>query len=149
MTTPASRAAAAVTILKVEPGGYVSRSARLSIGRAGSSFSAVQAVFALVPVPESTDGSYEGLLTSARILPVAGSRAATAPRLPPSPAYAARCTAARTVMAAFPPAGRPRARSYQSGNADSPGSVPDRTASSARSTKLVPYVWEEKPVTGA
>lgn len=53
------------------------------------------------------------------------------------------------VVAAFPPPGRPRARSYQSGKADRPGSVPDRTASSARSTKLVPYVCEEKPVTGA
>src|SRR3954454_23543286 len=32
---PFSRAAAAVTTLKVEPGGYVSRSARLSVGSAG------------------------------------------------------------------------------------------------------------------
>lgn len=53
------------------------------------------------------------------------------------------------MVAAFPPAGRPRARSYQSGKAESPGSVPERIASSARSRRLVPYVCEENPVTGA
>lgn len=143
MTAPESRAAAAVTILKVEPGGYVSRSARFSIGLAGSAFSRSQAALTRPPVPDSAAGSYEGLLTSARIFPVAGSTAATAPRLPARPAYAASCIPARMVVAAFPPPGRPRVRSYQRGKAESPGSVPDRTASSARSTKLVPYVWEE------
>ncbi|GAA3084354.1 hypothetical protein GCM10020254_30940 [Streptomyces goshikiensis] len=53
------------------------------------------------------------------------------------------------VVAASPPGGRPRESSYQRGKAESPGSVPARIRSSARSMKLVPYVWEEKPVTGA
>ncbi|GAA3084347.1 hypothetical protein GCM10020254_30930 [Streptomyces goshikiensis] len=57
VTTPESRAAAAVTILNVEPGGYVSRNARLSIGRAGSALSRAQAALTRAPVPESSDGS--------------------------------------------------------------------------------------------
>src|SRR4051812_23167561 len=89
VTTPASSAAAAVTTLKVAPGGYVCRPARLSIGFSGSSFSRAQADSTASPFPDSSAGSYDGVDTSARIRPVAGSIAATAPLRVPSPSNAA------------------------------------------------------------
>lgn len=59
-TTPASRAAAAVTILKVEPGGYVWRSARFSIGWFGEETSRFQESLTAWPVPERTPGRTRG-----------------------------------------------------------------------------------------
>ncbi len=137
-TTPASRAAAAVTILNVEPGGYVCRSARFSIGRPGAEFSRSQASLTPGPVPESTPGSYEGELTSARIRPVAGSTATIAPRFPASPRKAVSCIEALIVVTTSPPGSRPRVRPFRSGSGASIGSVPARTASSASSTSVVP-----------
>ncbi len=57
LTTPASSAAARVTTLKVEPGGYVRRIARLSIGRSRSAFSRRHASVAADPFPDSGWGS--------------------------------------------------------------------------------------------
>ncbi|CAM5329355.1 hypothetical protein SVIOM74S_05453 [Streptomyces violarus] len=57
LTTPASSAAAAVTTLKAEPGGYVCRAARLSIGRSLSEASRAQARAATDPFPDSGWGS--------------------------------------------------------------------------------------------
>lgn len=94
------------------------------------------------PVPDSSPGSYEGLLTSARILPVEGSMAATAPRLPPSPLYAASCIEALMVVATLPPGCWARVSSFQSGKGASIESVPERMPSSAFSIRVVPYVCE-------
>ena len=65
---PSSSAANAVTNLKIEPGGYVARSALSMNGLRGSLISSVYS--ALVRWPVITFGSNEGLDTIARILPV-------------------------------------------------------------------------------
>lgn len=149
MTTPASSAAAAVTTLKVEPGGYVCRTARFSIGLSASPLSRAQDRPTVASFPESAAGLYDGVDTSARIRPLDGSIAATAPLRPRSPSYAACCAARSRVVTTSPPKGRERVRSFHSGNPDSIGSVPDRTSSSECSRKVVPYSCEAKPVTGA
>ncbi len=149
MTTPASSAAAAVTTLKVDPGGYVLRTARFSIGLSASPFSRVQDRPTAESFPDSAAGSYDGVDTSARIRPVDGSIAATAPLRPSSPSYAA-CWAARSrVVATSPPAFWERVKSFHSGNGDSIGSAPDSTESSECSRRAVPYSCEAYPVTGA
>ncbi len=53
VTTSASRAAAAVTILNVEPGGYVCLIARFSIGWLVDALSSRQESVTDEPVPES------------------------------------------------------------------------------------------------
>ncbi len=81
--SPSSSAAAATTSLNVEPGGSGWRSARLVSGlslSALSVFQAAPAVFASV----SAEGSYDGVDTTARILPVFGSIATAPPFLSPS-----------------------------------------------------------------
>ncbi len=148
-TTPESRAAAAVSTLKVEPGGYVLRTARLSMGLSGSRFSVAQDRATAERFPDRTDGSYDGADTRARIRPVAGSTAATAPLRPARPSYAARCAAPRRVVATSPLGYRSRAEPFHRGKGESSGSVPDRTPSSECSRRVVPYTWEAKPVTGA
>ncbi len=137
-TTPWSSAAAAVTTLNVEPGGYVWRSARFSIGRSAAAFSRAQALLLAVLLPDSSPGSYEGVLTSARIFPVAGSTAATAPFLPPSPSYAARCTDGAMVVTTSPAGCCSRVSAVHSGTGASRASVPERMASSAFSRSEVP-----------
>lgn len=149
VTTPASSAAAAVTTLNVEPGGYVCRTARLSIGLSGSEFSRYQDRAVAAAFPDSTAGSYEGLDTSASTRPVDGSIAATAPLRPSSPSYAACCAAALRVVTTLPPRPWARVRPFTRGNGESIGSVPDSTASPLCSRSVVPYTWEAKPVTGA
>ncbi len=105
-------------------------------------FSRRQASATAGPVPDSRSGSYDGVETSARIAPVDGSRAATAPRRPRSPSYAARCIDALTVVTTSPPGWRPRVNSFQKGSGASSGSVPESTSSSAFSSSVVPYVCE-------
>src|SRR5690606_18514607 len=149
LTTPASRAAAAVTTLNVDPGGYVCRTARFSIGLSGSAFSRAQVSRASAPFPDSGCGSYDGTDTSARIRPVDGSTAATAPLRERSPSNAARCAAGWIVVSTCPPALRERVKSFHSGSGASAGSVPERIPSSACSSSVVPYSCEAQPVTGA
>ncbi len=57
VTSPLWSAAAAVTTLNVEPGGYVCRIARSSIGWSGSVVSRFHAARASAPVPASRPGS--------------------------------------------------------------------------------------------
>ncbi len=148
-TTPASSAAAAVTTLNVDPGGYVRCTARFSIGRSGSAFSRAQVSRAVLPFPDSSAGSYDGTDTSARILPVDGSTAATAPLRRRSPSYAARCAAGSIVVSTWPPGLRDRVNSFHIGRGASSGAAPDSSPSSVRSSSVVPYSCEAKPVTGA
>ncbi len=54
-------------------------------------------------LPAKTEGSYEGVLASARMAPVCGSSAATAPFLEPSPLKAALWAAPSRVVTTFPP----------------------------------------------
>ena len=107
---PVPSAAAAVTSLKVEPGGRTSSIARLFSGL-GLAFSRRCLV-----LPAATKswlairlGLKVGLETIARILPVRGSIATTAPRtlLPSarSPSYAACCASGSTVRVTLPPFG--------------------------------------------
>ncbi|CAM5552513.1 hypothetical protein SMICM304S_09410 [Streptomyces microflavus] len=58
-TTPLSIAAAAVRILKVEPGGNVSRSGRLASGLLLSSRRALKRSLSLYEIPAKTSGLYE------------------------------------------------------------------------------------------
>lgn len=149
-TTPESSAAAAVITLKVEPGGYVLRTARFSIGLSASRFRVDQDLATAERFPDRTDGSYDGADTRARIRPVDGSMAATAPLRPARPSYAASCAALRSVVTTWPPGLRSRtATPFHSGNGVSSGFVPDRTPSSVCSSRVVPYTCEAKPVTGA
>ncbi len=53
------------------------------------------------------------------------------------------------VVTTSPPGCRSRVISFQNGSGASMGSVPERTASSAFSISVVPYVCEAYPVTGA
>ncbi len=138
VTVPLSSAAAAVTTLKTEPGGYVCPMARLSIGRSAAALSRCHAALTDVPFPDSSAGSYDGVLASARTRPVRGSTAATAPFLRPSPSNAARCTAGSMVVTTLPPGRRPRVRSSHQGKVASRWSVPERMPSSAPSSWDVP-----------
>lgn len=54
-------------------------------------------------LPAKTEGSYEGVLARARMAPVCGSSAATAPFLLPSPLKAAFWAALLRVVTMFPP----------------------------------------------
>src|SRR5882757_7332368 len=92
--SPSSSAAAATTSLKVEPGGSGWRSARFVIGLSGSWVSVVQASESPAL---SWEGSYDGVETTARILPVVGSIATAAPFLSPSASDAAFCTSGSIV----------------------------------------------------
>lgn len=103
--SPSSSAAAATTSLNVEPGASGCRSARLTRGLSGSAFSFFQAVPA-VSASVSDDGSYDGVETTARIRPVAGSMATAAPFLSPSASYAAFCTAGSIVVSTSPGSAR-------------------------------------------
>src|SRR5262249_5080109 len=77
---PACRAAAVVITLNVDPGGYVSEIARFSSGDPGLSRGCCQASACwLRSWLASRFGSNEGADTMARILPVDGSSATTAP----------------------------------------------------------------------
>ncbi len=98
--SPSSRAAAATTSLNVEPGGSGCRIARLTSGLSASLVSLVQVSPSLAPV--IVDGSYDGVDTMARILPVFGSMATAAPFLSPSAEYAAFCTSGSIVVITFP-----------------------------------------------
>lgn len=79
-TRPFSMAAAMVTSLKVEPGACGLRSATFSIALPWSAESSFQACSSVAPVIRP--GSKDGLLTIARIWPVAGSMATAEPCLP-------------------------------------------------------------------
>ena len=85
-----SSAAEAVTTLKVEPGVYADWSARFTSGPAGSLSSDCQRSSMLA-------GSKVGPLASARIAPVFGSSATTAPGVEPSASTAACWMRASTV----------------------------------------------------
>lgn len=103
--SPSSSAAAATTSLNVEPGGSGWRSARLVSGLSGSLVSfchASPAVLASV----SDDGSYDGVETTARILPVFGSIATAAPFLSPSASSPAFCTSGSIVVITLPGSAR-------------------------------------------
>lgn len=119
------------------------------MGLSGSAFSRVHVSRAVLPFPDSGSGSYDGTDTSARIRPVDGSTAATAPFRPRSPSYAARCALGSMVVSTSPPALRERVNSFHSGSGCSTGAAPDSTASSVASSSVVPYSCEAKPVTGA
>jgi hypothetical protein len=90
--------------LKVEPGGYNSLTARFDIGRSLSLVSRFQAASIL---PRSwlarSFGSYDGRDTMARIRPVLGSIATTAPFLLPSALYAAFWAAGFSVRPTLAP----------------------------------------------
>ncbi|MGW1602716.1 hypothetical protein ACWCQV_16995, partial [Streptomyces eurythermus] len=73
-------------------------------------------------MPDSSDGSYDGLVTSARIRPVAGSIAATAPLRPARPRYAASCARRSRVVTTSPPRPSARLTSLHSGSGLSSGS---------------------------
>jgi hypothetical protein len=77
VATPSSSAAAATTILKVEPGEYRAWSARLLSGRSRSVLSACHAARSM-PVANRF-GSYAGRLTSDSTSPVRGSSMTPAP----------------------------------------------------------------------
>ncbi|CAM5699612.1 hypothetical protein SFUMM280S_04138 [Streptomyces fumanus] len=115
------------------------------------SFSRPFHAFAFDSLPAIEEGSAPWKEASARILPVDGSIAATAP-LPPCafrPSYAAFCAAALRVVTTLPPSFflpvimssvlRKRSRS----------SLPVRMPSSMASSCVAPYAWETYPVTGA
>jgi hypothetical protein len=89
-------------------------------------------------------GSYDGVDTTARMLPVAGSIATTAPTYPLSfmAEYAACCTAGSSVSWTLPPRGsRPVMRS-ESWPAMSSGASPDRISFWFRSMPVGPYRME-------
>ncbi len=67
-----------------------------------SFFHAVPAVLASV----SAEGSYDGVDTTARILPVFGSMATAPPFLSPSASYAAFCTSGSIVVTTLPGSAR-------------------------------------------
>ncbi|MGX1121396.1 hypothetical protein RKD37_006759 [Streptomyces ambofaciens] len=123
--SPFSSAAAATTSLNVEPGGSGWRSARLVSGLSGSlvsCFQAVPAVFASV----SDVGSYEGVDTTDRILPVFGSIATAAPFVSPSASNPAFCTSGSIVVTTLP--GSARVPVTVSSTVFSRGSVPLSTS---------------------
>src|SRR3954465_1483761 len=109
---PAFNAAAATTSLNVDPGGERSVNARL---RKAVWSSACNDFHALVMDEELCElnvfGSNVGVLTAARIAPVFGSMATTAPRrgwpllLPISALYAALWAALFSVRSTLPPRG--------------------------------------------
>ena len=107
---PLSSAAAAVTSLNVEPGGSVVWIARLSLGSAGSSLSFLSyAATSLRSWLASLLGSKVGSDTIARILPLRGSSATTAPctsgPIALRPSYAACWAAGSRVSSTLPPLG--------------------------------------------
>lgn len=112
--------------------------ARFSIGWTLEPFSLLQASATCFPVPESRPGSYEGLLTSARILPVDGSIAATAPLLLLRPLNAACCIEGLMVVTTLPPGCCVRLRLFQYGIRVSSRDAPERMESSAFSRSVVP-----------
>lgn len=95
------------------------------------------------------DGSYDGVDTSARILPVDGSIAATAPFLSPRPLYAAFCAAAFRVVTTLPPSFSLPVIMSRVLRKKSRSSLPLRMPSSSFSSWLAPKACEEYPVTGA
>ena len=102
-----SIAAAAVTILKVEPGTKrpaVARSRSGAAGRQGAVIASIESKSVSTRL-----GLNEGDEASARTRPVEGSRATAAPQLPASP-WAAACWASRSsvVTTSFPTRGIPR-----------------------------------------
>jgi hypothetical protein len=69
-----------------------------------ASFSSFEKVLlSWVLIPAKVDGSYDGVEARARIAPVLGSSAATAPFLSPRPWKAAFCAAAFSVVTTLPP----------------------------------------------
>src|SRR4051794_70691 len=148
---PDIRAAAEVTSLKVDPGGRVSSMALLSRGL-GLAFprrclalpAAVKSWLA------SRLGLYDGLETIARILPVRGSIATTAPRtLSPnarSPSYAAFCASGSTVRVTLPPLGAWLSTRSITRLTNSEESLPDRMEFCVASTPPRPQSREKKPV---
>ncbi len=105
---PLSIAAAAVTSLKVDPGASVIWIARLRSGWVGSALSSSYLSVAAVKSWEASWlGSKVGSETIARILPVAGSRATTAPCTSGpsacSPSNAAVWAAGSRVSETLPP----------------------------------------------
>ncbi len=97
-----------------------------------------QASLTAAPLPDSSPGSYEGVLTSARTRPVRGSIAATAPFLSPSPSNAARCIRGLMVVWTLPPRRWARVSRSHQGKVASRSSAPERMPSSALSSREVP-----------
>ncbi len=96
------------------------------------------ALLTFVSLADNRFGSNDGLVASARIRPVDGSIATTAPRYFFRPWYAARCAAAFSVSSTDPPLRAcPRSRS-ENWLPSSRVSVPDRIGSSARSMPVAP-----------
>ena len=138
---PLSSAAAAVTILNVEPGGYVSRIARLSIGRPVAESSRSYALRIAGGSCEARRfGSNDGVLAIARIAPVLGLIATTAPRAPcrRNPRYAARCACGSSVSVTLPPLGGVPVRVSMTRRTNSDSSVPDRIALACASMPVAP-----------
>ena len=114
-------------ILNVEPGGKSSSFARESSGVCGSAFRRSHAArMASVSCDESSFGSNVGFETIARMSPVRGSIATTAPGEEPSASEATRCRLASIVVMTCPPFfGRPSTRSDRVETASS-GASPER-----------------------
>ncbi len=126
-------------ILNVDPGGKSSSFARESSGVFGSSFRRSHAArISSVSCDDSSFGSNVGLDTMARMSPVPGSSATTAPGWVPSAAAATRCRLASTVVMTWPPFfGRPSTRSASVETASS-GASPDRYVFIACSSSVRP-----------
>ena len=90
--------------MNVDPGGSGCRSARLTIGLSSSPVSAFHSLESVEPL--MSEGSYDGVETMPRILPVFGSIATAAPFLSPSALYAAFCTAGSIVVTTSPGSAR-------------------------------------------
>lgn len=140
--TPFSSAAAATTILKVEPGGNVSASARLRSGRSGSCSSLLYAAVAsLVLWLASGLGSKLGMETIACTAPVRGSMAMAAPLSAPrlllrSWSYATSWARRDRVSSTLPPAVRSPVNMSFTRLAMSWSLVPARKSFSNRSTPV-------------
>ncbi len=104
---PDSSAAAVVTSLNVEPGGYrLPEMVRLTIGCVESALSCFHMLTTdVVSCEARVDGSYVGELTMARTAPVLGSSATAAPRRLPSAFAAAAWILGLIVSSTLAPAG--------------------------------------------
>ena len=87
-------------------------------------------------------GSNDGNCTLARMRPVAGSIATTAPFLPRSPLNAARWARASIVVLTAPPAGSRPAKSCSARSTTNSDDRPVRMRFSVRSSPVAPYTIE-------
>jgi hypothetical protein len=113
--------------------------ARFSSGSAGSVASLLYAARIVLGSCEETGfGSNDGVLAMARIAPVDGSIATTAPCRLPRPLTAASCAARFSVSTTLPPRGSRPVSSADSRRVNSRLSLPDRKPFSACSIPVAP-----------